>query len=630
MTIFTETPRVPTNATFAGGIASLADIGGAAWDSLKYVENANGAYQSLYEAIERRRSTIHGATGAQLANPLAEAEEEWRRLQTERPQSPFSTTPRETRDQIYNRHLDAFRAELAGLSEKFPDSREAIGADRDPWDDAAGIARAADTRLGTLMASRSGLGKYGALLAGGMAGALADPLTLMSLAAGGGPGAARTFAGRVLTVAGKEALINAATEAAVQPMVQDWRRRAGLEAGTDEAIRNVLFAGAIGGAFGAAGGAAAEIIGRQIGSRQSAVENAAAVLPPDRLSEPARSILADDGLKAADSLAEIRAALAPEARGALDAAETIRIADEARPPSASPARHDMALAEADRAVRTGDVDAWPGFQPDPAQVERVVNEIAGRSAVGSRQSGETSLIDFLIDRGGVKDFQGELAAIGAGDVAERFRGRLVKDSGAPLDTAREAAAEAGYFDHLYGTADEAAAKSTVADLLAVLEEDIRARTSGTTPGADAALAGLESTVAEIARMAGPGVDDAVLARAARMSVEDGMEPFDALERVLIAEDAPPAAVVARTGEPMPGWSDAELLAASEHRGAWPEPDGLDDPRALDPDDAGLRDFADLPDDFEIPTETGVMRVGALREQLERAENLYRVVEACRA
>jgi hypothetical protein len=43
----------------------------------------------------------------------------------------------------------------------------------------------------------------------------------------------------------------------------------------------------------------------------------------------------------------------------------------------------------------------------------------------------------------------------------------------PLDTAREAAAEMGYFDHLYGDRETATAKSTVADLLDLIAETRR-------------------------------------------------------------------------------------------------------------------------------------------------------------
>lgn len=634
MTIFLEQPRVPSNATFAGGVGSLGDIASAAWNSLKLVENSNGAFQSYNQAIDQRRSAIHSATGAQLSNPLVDAEREWRELQTERPTSPlsasrFSGQQPETRDDIYNRHIEQFKHQLAELSEKFPDAHEAIGYDRDLWDDAAKIAREADERLSTLMQSRGGLGKYGALLAGGMGGALSDPVTVMSLVAGGGPGAARSVAGRILTVAGKEALINSAAEAAIQPMVQNWRERAGLDHGFDEALRNVLFAGAIGGGFGGVFGAAGEVSKRLL--RPADTERAAASIASDaRLSEQARAILANDGLRAADSLAEIRTVLPPEARGALDVAETIRLADEQRPAAASPTAHDAALARADQAVRMPDaIEAWPGFQPDPAQIARIMQEIAG-DALPQPARVETPLIDFLIARGGVKEFKGELEAIGASGISERFRGRLVKDDGETLDYAREAAAQAGFFNAKYGDPDTASARSTIGDLLELVEEEVRVRTGGAVSSAEeAALGSLEGIISDIARMAGPNVDDTVISRATRLAVEDGYDPFEALERVFLNNDLPPAAKPERTGDPLPGWSDEELMAISEQRGSFPEPDGIDSPGRLADYDFDVRELEALPNDFMIPTDDGVISAAQLRDNLARRDNLVSVVEACR-
>src|SRR5690606_7677866 len=126
------------------------------------------------------------------------------------------------------------------LAEKFPAARDVIAPDRDLWTDATEIAKQSDQKLSTLMASRGGLGKWGAMLVGGMGGALNDPLTIMSLGIGAGPGMARTVAGRILAVGGKEAIINAATEAAAQPTVQAWRARVGLEHGIEQAIENVI------------------------------------------------------------------------------------------------------------------------------------------------------------------------------------------------------------------------------------------------------------------------------------------------------------------------------------------------------------------------------------------------------
>lgn len=634
MTIFLEQPRTPSQITFAGGVATLSDIAGATWDSMLFVENSNASYAALSEALTRRRREIHAATGVELPDPLQDADNEWYEQQYAIPGTPAFVQiqqgkQRETRDQIIDRHLEKFRTQLGELAEKFPDAQETIGASRDLWKDATEIARTSDQRLATLMDSRGGLGKYGAMLLGGMGGALNDPLTILSLGVGAGPGMARTIAGRILAVAGKEALINAGTEAAAQPAVQAWRKKAGLNHGLDEALKNILFGGLIGGAFGAAGGAIVEVFGRFAGRTE--VDRALEALNASpRLSEDARAILADDGLRAADSLAEIRQALPPEARGALDAAETIRLADELRPARADIDAHDLALSRADTAIRMPDViDAWPGFEPDRRQIERIVREIAGEPTETAIRV-ETPLINFLINRGGVADFKGELEAIGAAQISVRGRGRLVRKNGESLDYAREAAAQEGFFDHLYGDPETAAARSTVADLLNVLEDEVRTRNSGVRSSAEeAALGTLEGIVSDIARIAGPNIDDEVILRAARLAVDEGYEPFDALERIFIRDELPDTAKPERIGDPLPGWSDEELLATSEQRGSFPEPDGIDNPGRLEQHDFDVRELETLPDDFMIPTDDGVVSAAQLRDQIARRENLLTVVEACR-
>lgn len=619
MSVLGDRDYLPAGAVPAGGTGSLADIAGATWDSFRYIENTTASYNALYEAIERRNAAIHARAGVQLSNPLRDAEDEWRRETLQLPAYPWSlnrvssrSTPREKAD-YYNRHLDTYRGELATLTEKFADARDVIAADRNPWDDAAEIARQADERLGVLMASRSGLGKYGALLAGGVVGSLEDPVTLLSLGLGAGPGAARTVAGRILSVAGKEAIINAATEAAMQPAVQAWRGRIGLDAGMDDAIRNVVFAGAMGGAFGGAFGAAGEALSRFM--RPADTERAAQALAADaRVPEAARQLLAGDGLQNAAALAEIRSALRADARGAIDAAESIRVVDAARPPAARPDRYDATLAEADRVVQLpAYADDWAGFRPDPVQVERVVRAIAG-DAEPSARAVETPLIDFLIARGGVADFKGELRAIGAGEISERFRGRLVKEGGDSLDYAREAAAEAGFFNHLYGDAETAGNRSTVADLLDALEEEVRARTGGPRASEESALGSLEGIVADVARLAGPDVDDAIIARAARMSFEDGVDAADALERVIMGDEL--------AGNALP--------PARADDGGIPDPAHFEDDLMIG--EADLAAIEALDADFDIPffDDVPAMKPAAFRDFMERQENFARVAEACRA
>ncbi|TPN11739.1 LPD5 domain-containing protein [Mesorhizobium sp. B2-1-2] len=96
-----------------------------------------------------------------------------------------------------------------------------------------------------------------------------------------------------------------------------------------------------------------------------------------------------------------------------------------------------------------------------------------KQRVAPVQKGPRDIIQFLAQSGGVQDFKGELRAIDAHKTFVPGVGKLMREKGMPLDTAREAAAEMGYFDGKYGDRDTASQKSTVADLLDLIAETRR-------------------------------------------------------------------------------------------------------------------------------------------------------------
>lgn len=579
MTIFLAPPETPPTRSFANGAAGLGEIWSASREALLLVENSNAAFEALSRAYDERINELHAVTGQRLENPLIAATEARRQAEIERPFVPGLSVSSltgerpapKTTAELYLERREAFDRDLAEAVTRIPDRTVADRMMRSIEGEAAQLARAADERLGRLMESRDGLSKWAALLGGGAVGSFNDPVTIMSLAAGGGPGAARTVAGRILATAGREAIINAGTEAAIQPLVQDWRRRIGLPAGFEEGLKNVAFAGAFGGLFGAGGQAGAELFSRTIGRTRAA--EALEQASPDSV---AGQLARNDGLAVRESLAEIRPALAPEARGALDAGDRLAHADSQRPAAANAERHDAAVAAADRAVAGREAEVWPGFEPDAAQLDRVVRSVAGE-AVTAATAETRVLARFLAKLGGIRDVSGELRQIGATDVMRRG---LVRKDGLPPDTAREAAAEAGFFDHIYGTPDEAVAKSTVNDLYDALDTEIRGATRTGPAGPEAQLAGLEQTVDDIARLAGPGLSDELLEAATRLAIGEELDAGDALERVLVrAELEKPASYV--RSETQPGWTQAELEEAAKNRGAVPAADGLDDPGKFD-------------------------------------------------
>lgn len=544
MTLFLDQPRDSAPRSIASGQAGLGDIWRLSNESMTFIDNTNADYAALMEAYDRRISEISRATGKTLDNPLRAAETEWRQRQAT-PQSPIShlRTERESRRQIAERLQGDFQEQISGLAEKHPNAADRIGAGRPLTDDALGIMRETEQRLDAAMTSRGGAGKWLAVLGGGFAGMMRDPVQLGTLFLGGGTGAAKTAITRIATVAGREVAVNAAIEAALQPSIQARRERAGLPSGFDEALRNVAFAALFGGVFG--------------GGFQAAGEGLARILPKRQADNLAGQV--------ATQVEQIRGQLPAEIRGAVDAAEIARHEEAVRPPAISARAHENAVTRAQAAV-SDPVASPPAAGIDAAQTTRIADRIAGKTTAPAKPpKSPASLTEFLIDAGGIRQQGGELQQIGATKISKRFRGRLVKEDGLPLDQAREAAAEAGYFDDRYGTPADAVEKSTVADLIDLIDREVRGDPvypSGESRPIDVNDADranrdyVEARIADMQELAGPGIDDAIIARAVELAERDGLDPADAFERAVM--NAPELAAAGRTGEPLPGWDDATL------------------------------------------------------------------------
>lgn len=633
-----ERARTGPGDTFAGGVATFEDLAAAARDQMLYVDNSFATHAAMERAIDERNTEVFAATGFRPDNPYRIAPSY---LDPDVPMPGLSGRDAMTAiGEVQGRRLAAWQRQIAEAAAKIPDGSVAERLNRSIEGDAIRIAREADQRLATLMEANPGFSKYLPVLGGGAWGALHDPVTVTSLFVGGGPGAGRTVVSRLLTAAAREAFVNAGTEAAMQPLVQAWREKAGLDHGLGQALANIGFAAAFGGAFGLAGQAAGEIGARLTGRGLEAAADAAAT--DGRIAPEMRAALSGDTEAARTALEEIRPALPAAVRGALDHAETLDHLDMTRPASALPERHELAVTAAHRALDAGPAEeaATVLSRADPVQVERVTRAILGEELQPALDKA-VSLVDFLKSRGGVLDDRGELAAIGAGDLARNRARRGRPDRRASLDAAREAAEEAGYI----GRPGETQVTS-VADLLDAIDREMRgqkvysradierAPDLGADAGRMAKRAELEATVAEIAGHAGPAVDDRILREAAELAMTDGMDPFDALESVLTRmEDSAPAKAGSRSGEPLPGWSDAELERAGAARGDEPfadpaspfdDPGAIDEAFALSPADAKLYGDVMMPGKDGRPT-----TLAAFVEQLDEDDEILAVVKACK-
>ncbi|MHA7968978.1 hypothetical protein [Rhizobium sp. CAU 1783] len=598
--------------SIARGKATLEDIYDAASEQMRLVDNQNSAIEALTRAYDERIKAIQAATGESLTNPMREATSSADRQYTELTAG-STVFMRDAAPELAQQKAAQFNTRLAEIARRFPEKAAIIGADRPVERDAEALSRHADERLGKALASRDGIAKWIPMLAGGMVGSGYDPMQVGTWFVGGGAGGARTAAGRILQATLSEAVVNGLTEAVQQPQIQAWRQQAGLPNGPAEAIKNVaiasLLGGTLGGGFQTAGEGLAKVM-RAIDPPTAvrAIADAPATRPE------LRSALSGDGRAAAELLAPVRADLPPEARGALTAIELDRITADARPASASPSLHDSASA---RAIAAAQANAPFFHDPAPEQIARIVDQLVPETTRPSRSAPTQDTLErFLMRAGGVKDFKGELEAIGMSNRSERFVGKLVREDGMPLDQARLRAAEAGYFDNLYGTPEAAMEKSTIADLLDALDSGARETAPVRDPGDGRAYA--ESLVHEIAARAGPAVDDHLILQAAELANAEGIAPAEALDRVLIADDA--RRFAAENGGGSQSWSPSDRTG------------GLDDPLGF-PDEMSFsrQDLADLEDDIDIPffDDERAVTGAELIEEIERLDHLSTVVEACR-
>jgi hypothetical protein len=613
-------PDRPVFDSAAGGEATLGEIYEAARRAAMFVDNTFAAESALEEWYDQRGRTIYDLTGESLENPMRVS----RAASAATRSGPFMLP--DSYPVIRERQRADWQRQVDELARRKPELAGQLLADETPEEGGLRISREADQRFSLLAGSRDGAGKWLAAFAGGISGAMRDPLQVATIAVGGGPGGARTITGRILATAFSEAAVNAGVELALQPIVQSYRAKAGLESGVDLALQNAAFAGLLGGVLGGGGRALTDALSRGGRSAGRAVAAAAQDLPPALKSEI--------DARLPEAAATIRDAMPPAARGAVDQVEMIAHLDATRPAAANPEVHDIAVSQAHRAIDSGEP---PAFRADQAQVERVAAQMLPAEAAAPAKR-PPSLMEFLRARGGVLDDKGELAAIGAGELARKPRG---EDRRVPLDRAREAAEEAGYI----GRAGETQVTS-VADLLDAVDTELRGQPVFSREdqprfeamrSAEEQRARVESTVAEVAAYAGPSVDDRLIREAAEIALSEGVDAFDALERVLVrveSDVAKEAVAAARSGEPLPGWSDAELEAASAGRAGEPAAENggrFDDPGKPDPDLEISPDDAGLYGDLALPGEDGkVVTMQAYLDDIAADREELNIVKACRA
>lgn len=536
-------PETPSFAPSFDGLQAERSALDQLWTATRelqlYRDNSNAEFSARREAYERRNARIHELTGTQLVNPLRP---EIDAAEIENRPEIFAPGSEQARLERIGEREGEWKGKIRELAAAFPALEQELMPAASMRDQALGVTREAERAFETALAGTAGVSadrRIGTMIAAGGLGMLRDPLQVATLFLGGAPSSARWAATRIAQIALQEAAINGGVELAVQAASQSWRAEAGVEHGLSPALEQAGLAALFGGGLGGLVAGGAEVF-KALGRTP----------PQARL----------DRLAAGDATADDIATLAEAAGRPLTDQERATVAlaieqerldaDAFGPPPAGVRPEDATALAAD-ALRAVEDDApLQAIGPDvQARRDRLDAILRREFPAGKRPRKPMPLIDFLASKGGIADESGALSALG---LKRRFvpgAGPLVRPTGRSLDYARELAAEAGYLDHLYGSADEASARSTPDDLLRLLEEEAAGRPQYSSREADLAADSAEWETRQKERDAfrallddvdaaadewefpdGPG--DAVLARAARFMAEDGEDPASALERAI--------------------------------------------------------------------------------------------------
>ena len=233
--MFFETPK-PRGRLAPAPSTRTADLFDAAINSAWYVDNTNARTTSRLDAFDARNNSIFAATGVELENPEAARGER---------ASWIVRRPDGTLDYVYPYTQYAERVEA--LRTQFPDHAALLSEPLAPLEAAREKARQADRRLRGAQARYRGFPGTGTAieLAGGVVGALNDPLNVATLPIGAAGRAAQGVKG-LLWMGVKQGAANAAVETAFQPAIAAWRQEAGLGYGISHFAMNVAAAGALG------------------------------------------------------------------------------------------------------------------------------------------------------------------------------------------------------------------------------------------------------------------------------------------------------------------------------------------------------------------------------------------------
>lgn len=385
--VATSEPARLTTDILSGNLGRLTS---AAYDQTRLVELELSNVSAVTASLDQVLDTVKRETGVDLPNParggyLPEAMEEirmehganWRRVVLEQP------------DLIERTQMRMFDARIRELTQSDKRVASIIARAREENTPQSVARRAEEEFIEAADDAQSFTGWAAGVFGGaGYAALTHSPLTIASLAVGGGPATARTAGIAIAQVAAREAGINAAVTAAMQPTVQAWREEIGVEAGFDQAMANILFAAALGGTVGGGIEGLRRGIAAMPRAQREAIEKA---VRPDATaqdiifgmeaaglrvtSEDAALIRAGESIANADRLMHERLpGISPDAHASAMQGALARAQDPGAPPPeiAYPVRPDVddtaAIAVLDE-PSLHPIDALEMIRNDPALIE---------------------------------------------------------------------------------------------------------------------------------------------------------------------------------------------------------------------------------------------------------------------
>lgn len=224
-----------------------------------YVDNLTAEREASYKAYQNRIEAVRRMTGVDLANPLDASNIDPRKD----PVLNVFGKPAGNAARAQAVQKREFEERIGELAEQYPEFADAItDGGRTLAESALKITADAERQRDRVYAESdlNAFQKGVTGLAGAFAGMARDPFQIATVFLGGGAGAGRTIAARVARTTAANAAISGAIEVPLQLKSQDLRRRAGLEYGFEEGLRNVGIAALFGGALGGGAQTAGEAI----------------------------------------------------------------------------------------------------------------------------------------------------------------------------------------------------------------------------------------------------------------------------------------------------------------------------------------------------------------------------------